>query len=261
MGSAAWAAEKVVFEIGTPDGDYKELAIAGTYPGYKDFMAKPIVFEAGKSKAQADWPFIQPGPVDSWAGGRMHPRTIRFDLAEPPRGVFTFRVNLIDVQKGAPPILAVTIGGRTGEFRLPAGGGDASLTDPKAGQPHKIELALPADIFQQGANDIVLSCIEGSWIQYDAVTLTNDPDARMPQPEIQTLTVAPTPFYVRTEGGVARAVEVTVGLTVPAGDFSIRVEAGGQTVEARSRAATRRSPGPRPTPRWSPSRTSTAASG
>jgi len=230
--SAAHAAEQIVWQIGTPDRNYQELAIAGNYPAYAEkFMAKPVVFEVGRSQPGTDWPFIQPGPTDSWAGSRVHPRTIRFTLPEQPKGVFTLRVELVDVQAMVPPTLSVTVGGRTGEFRLAPGGGDASLGDPKAGKPQKIELTVPAELLKQGANEIVLSCLNGSWIEYDAVTLASDPEAKMPQPEVQSVTITPTPFFIRSDGKVCRAVDVSVGVNAPVSDLLLRVEAGGQTSE------------------------------
>ena len=63
----------------------------------------------------------------------------------------------------------VAIGGRTGSFQLAPGGGDGSLSDPRAGKPQKLELVLPASYFKQGRNEIRLTCVEGSWVQYDAV--------------------------------------------------------------------------------------------
>ena len=35
-------------------------------------------------------------------------------------------------------------------------------------------MTLPADFFKQGPNEIQLTCADGSWVQYDAITLLND---------------------------------------------------------------------------------------
>ena len=226
------AAEEVVWQIGEPDGSYAEMAIARDYPAYEArFLAKPPVFEVGTSRPGEDWPFIHPGPVDSWAGGRVHPFAIRFSLPDEPRGRFTLRVDLADTHGLSPPVYLVTVGGRTGRFRLPRGAGDASLADPKVGKPKKLELNLPAGMFQKGKNEITLACTEGSWVQYDAVSLWNDPEARTPIPQIQSVAAVATPFFIRTEGKVLRAVDVTVELNAPPSDLALRVEAGGETVE------------------------------
>ena len=130
----ASGAERLVWQIGEPDGSYMELAIARNHPAYRSrFARKAPVFEVGKSEARHDWPFIHPGPADDWAGRRVHPFKIRFSLADEPRGVFTLRIEFSDVQSQAPPVYAVTVGGRTGHYRLRPGGGDASPSAAHAG--------------------------------------------------------------------------------------------------------------------------------
>ena len=230
--SLAGASERVVWQIGEPDRNYQEFAIAGDHESYRDHFPGPRpVFTVGTSDPARHWPFIHPGPADSWAGSRVHPLAIRFSLPEEPQGVFTLRIQLCDAHGRQPPTYAITIGERTGRFRLKPGGGDDSLTDPTAGKPQKIELALPADLFRKGDNQIVLACQEGSWVQYDALALLNDPAGKMPLPEVHTLTVTPTILFVREDDQLRRVVEVGVTLTAPAADVTLRVEAGGEKSE------------------------------
>jgi len=230
--SLACAGEQVVWQIGKPDKSYAEFAIAANYEGYAGrFDRKPLVFEVGKSDAAKDWPFIHPGPTDFWAHGRVYPFTVRFQLADEPKGIFTLRVEFTDTQAMFPPTYTVTIGERIGRFRLQPGGGDASLTNPAAGKPQKIEVSLPAGTFHKGQNDIVVACVDGSWVQYDAVTLLNDPEGRMPACEIQNLTANATPFFIRADGKVRRALDVNVSLTAPAESIVIAAEAAGETTE------------------------------
>lgn len=90
--ACAAASERVVWQIGASDRNYREFAIAGSYSAYASrFGATPPVFVVGKSAPARDWPFIQPGPTDRCAYSRRHPFTIRFDLADEPRGVFRRR--------------------------------------------------------------------------------------------------------------------------------------------------------------------------
>ena len=228
----ALAAPQTVWQIGKPDHSYMEFAIAKNYAAWgARFGVKDPVFEVGKSDPAKDWPFIHPGPGDTWAGGREHPFTIRFGLDTEPQGIFTLRVEFADTHAKEVPAYVIKVGGRTGQFRLSPGGGDASLADPAAGKPQKLELVLPADVFKKGANEIVLACTGGSWVQYDAITLLNDPDGKMPEAAIQSITATPTPLFIRSGGEVCRAVEINVALTAPAADLVIRAEAGGKTVE------------------------------
>ena len=230
--ATASAAPQTVWQIGKPDHSYMEFAIAKNHAGWgAKFGAKDPVFEVGTSDPARDWPFIHPGPTDVWAGGRGHPFTIRFNLDAEPRGIFTLQVEFADVHKGEPPAYVVKVGGRTGQFRLTAGGGDGSLTDPAAGKPQKLELVLPANAFKKGTSEIVLTCTGGSWVQYDAITLLNDAEGKMPDADIQSITATPTPFFIRSGGDVGRAVEINVALTAPAADLVIRAEVAGKTIE------------------------------
>ena len=231
-GSAAWAGETAVWEIGTRDASYEEFAVARDYPSYRArFGAKPPVFEVGKSQAKRDWPFIHPGPADVWAGSRTHAFRIRFPLAEEPRGTWRLRVDFCDVHSSQPPAYTVAIGSRSGRFPLKKGAGDESLTNPKAGKPQHIEVRFAAGLLRKGTNEIVLSCADGSWVQYDSVALFNDATAKTAAAAVQSVTVRSTPFFIRKAGKVLRAVEVHVGLSGPAGKMSLRVEAGGETVD------------------------------
>jgi hypothetical protein len=226
------ADENVIWQIGKADKDYSEFAIARNYPAYQErFGKEQPVFEPGRSDPARDWPFIQPGPSDAWAGSKAHPFTIRFALDRPPRGAFFFRVDLVDVQWGSAPILAVKIGDRHGSFPLQSGGGDGSLTNPALGKHQRIELALPASCFTQGTNEIVLTATEGSWILYDSLALVNDPGVDTTAPQIRSLAVESTPFYLKEKGKVRRALNVTVVPDAPVAAVNVKVEAGSDRTE------------------------------
>ena len=108
----------------------------------------------GRSEAARDWPFIQPRTDDAWAGSREHPFTIRFPLADAPRGLFTLRIELTNAHSWRPPTLLMRVGGQAGRFPLQAGGCDTSLNDPAHGKPQQVELGLPASLFRRGTNDL-----------------------------------------------------------------------------------------------------------
>jgi len=230
--SLASAAEQTVWQIGKPDKSYAEFFSARNYQAVPPRLGgKPLVFEVGKSDAAKDWPWIHPGPTDAWAGHRVHPFKIRFGLADEPKGLYTLRIELANTHWGSPPTYSVAIGDRSGSFRLPAGGTDAALADPAAGKPHKIEIPLPPGLLRKGTNEIALACTDGSWVLYDAITLLTDPEGKMPEPGVASITVLPTPFHVKVDGKVRRALDVNIGLTAPAPEIALRVEAGGETVE------------------------------
>ena len=162
---------------------------------------KPIVFEVGRSNPARDWPFIHPGPNDAWAGLRVHPRTIRFTLAEPPRGLFTLRIELVDANFLTPPRYAVSVGGRTDSFRLVPGASDSSLGDPRAGRPQKLELVMPAELSPGGRERDSPRCdrgIVGALRRDHAVERPGQGNARGGDPE-------PSPPVQRPSSCVATA--------------------------------------------------------
>ncbi|NOY82797.1 MAG: hypothetical protein GXP31_17500 [Kiritimatiellaeota bacterium] len=202
------AASEVVWQIGTPDHNYAELAIAGDYEAFPSrYGAGSVVFDVGKSRADRDWPFIQPGPADAWAGRRVHPFRIRFRLDREPCGTFTLRIDLVDVHSRVPPVLVVRVGGRTGRFVPEPGSGDASLKDPRHGRAKRLEAVLPARLFRKGTNEIVIEAVDGSWVLYDAVTLFNVANAAGRGPVVRNLRVRVTPFLVKHDGRLRRVIE------------------------------------------------------
>ena len=232
VSSRAMGAEQVVWQIGKPDRDYAEFACAGNYVACAShFGANPILFEVGRSDPKRDWPFIQPGPNDAWSPACGKPWTVRFTLPREPRGVYTLRIEFTDVQHQAPPKYRVTVGDRTGVFQLTPGAGDASLSNARAGKPQKLEVPLPASFFKTGTNEIHLACEEGSWVQYDAITLLGNPEGKVPAAEVRSLTAKPTPCYLRRDGQLCRAVDVSVATTAPASEVLLRVETPGRTSE------------------------------
>ncbi len=233
VSSAARGAEQTVWQIGKSDHSYAEFAIAGHFNEFNArFGGKPIVFEVGRSDPARDWPFIQPGPTDTaWAASGGKPWTIRFQLPEKPQGFFTLRIEFADTQSTVPPRYMVALGGHTGIFRLEPGKNEASLADPRIGTPQKLEIVVPADYFHKGANEIHLTCTEGSWVQYDAVTLLNDPQGKLPPPRIGSMTAQATPFFARRGGQLRRLVDVVLTLTSPPAEMSLQAEAAGEKID------------------------------
>ncbi|MCX6877137.1 MAG: polysaccharide lyase family protein [Verrucomicrobia bacterium] len=83
---AAHAADdsSILWQIGKPDRNNAEFALAPD--GFSKFQ-QDAVFVVGASDLKRDWPYVQPGPEDAWAGGRPHDFSILFGLqTAPPAG-------------------------------------------------------------------------------------------------------------------------------------------------------------------------------
>jgi len=210
----ALAAERVVWQLGQFDNNYAELAIPGNYGAYPARFPKDVDFTIGKDDPAKSWPFIHPGPDDVWARARSHkaqthPFKINFDLAEQPKGICTLTIDLVSTHPDYPPTYSVAINGQSAQFDLPAGL-EPALTDPAQGKEFVLRVPLPASAFKQGRNNIVLTSVRGSWLIYDALQLTNDPDGVLPEATVDSATLRPTTRFVRSGSKLKQLAELSV---------------------------------------------------
>ena len=196
-----------VFQIGLPDGDCREFALAGDYGAYAQRFPHDANFVVGKSQAKRDWPWIHPGPMDSWAGERPHAFGIAFDLPEVAPGYYRLVVDLVDTHATAPPVWAIAINGTSLRFRLPPGHGDETLGNFKVGKHFSLEQPFPASLLRAGSNHIALVSEEGSWAIYDDVRLESG--AAAPAQPLQ-LRAKALPWWKRSAEGLRRVVVVSV---------------------------------------------------
>jgi hypothetical protein len=141
----------------------------GSYRKYRD----DGLFVVGRSDTKQDWPYVQPGPSDSWAGSRLHVFTILFSMkAVPAGGDCGLLVALVDTQSGSPPQVEVTVNGSSFRQKPPPGAGDASISGrPGRGTPQRISIKFPSSLLHAGQNEIRIRTIAGSWILYDSIGL------------------------------------------------------------------------------------------
>ncbi|HUA65658.1 MAG TPA: polysaccharide lyase family protein [Alphaproteobacteria bacterium] len=208
LACVARADSNVVFQIGAPDGDYHEFAIAGNFGQYAQQFPNDVNYTIGQSDPARDWPYILPGPVDSWAGSRTHPFTIHFQISRPESGYYQLDVDFVNTHDGAPPDLVIDVNGGSVHQQLPRGaGGDASLTNPKAGKPYSVHQLIPATVFHSGDNTITLSSDGGSWALFDDIRLESGVSAPA---ETLTMQAEPLPFFKQSANGLGRAVRLTI---------------------------------------------------
>ena len=202
------SAADTLWNIGKKDADYGEFAAAGNYADYAKRFANDVTYRIGKSVPEKDWPFIQPGPNDDWAGLKAHPFRIIFNVKKTPRTGYRLFVNLVDTHPAGPPTLSVKINGHEcPAVALPAGKGDASLTNPKDGRPVKKAFVFPPAWMKRGSNELVLTTTAGSWMLYDSVKLEEGvPTA----PQVERIDAACTPMFKMVDGVMKQAVLVEV---------------------------------------------------
>jgi len=180
------AGPAVLWEIGKADRSNAEFALApGDYAKFKN----DGFFVVGVSDAKKDWPYVHPGPVDGWAGGRPHTFVVLFGLkATPTAGECRLQFDLIDTHSSGPPKLRVEVNAKPFEQSLPAGAGDASVNgQPDKGRSHKFAVAFPASLLKTGDNEIRITTISGSWMLYDSLALAVPAGAELGDVQSRTL--------------------------------------------------------------------------
>ena len=160
-----------LWQLGTPDHQFAEFNLA---PDQYAKYSRDGFFVVGESAASRDWPYVQPGPDDNWAGNQRHSASIVFALQTAAlSGACKLQVSLVDTHSIAPPTLSILINGREFIRTLPRGGGDNSLNGQAAvGKPHHFEITFPAELLRAGNNDIQITSVKGSWMLYDWIGLT-----------------------------------------------------------------------------------------
>jgi len=164
------ADNQLLWQIGKPDHDNAEFALApGGYAQFKN----DAFFIVGQSDPKRDWPYVQPGPADAWAGSRPHTFTVVFGVRQlVAAGNCKLEFDLLDTQHLSPPKVSIAVNGQAFERQMPAGAGDASVNGaPAQGKPHHFEVEFPVTQLKEGDNDIAITTLSGSWLLYDAVTL------------------------------------------------------------------------------------------
>ena len=129
--ACAAADTKTLWQIGSRDCGNAEFALAPK--GYSRFVDDGF-FIVGVSDAKTAWPYVQPGPVDAWAGNKPHTFSIWFGVDHRAlEGTCRLVLDTIDTYHHAPPTLRIEVNGQSFERKTPAGATDASIFgDPAA---------------------------------------------------------------------------------------------------------------------------------
>ena len=243
----AFAAEKPVWRIGVFDKSSSEFRSQGV--DYSDLRQDPV-YRVGKSKDGEDWQRFQPGPANGMAGGRVHPFTIVFELPETPRGVFRLRIAIL-YETPRLSTLHLEINGHAGLFyfhpQLDYAAGDWEGTFVPLTSTDEKRIELPAAWMRRGENRLVLTALDDpaavenslgsiapghTGIVYDALELTQDPEARYDRARVQAK-VIPSIFYRNTPAGPAEVVEVFVEFAGRQRHGEVRLAVGGKTWRER----------------------------
>ncbi len=199
-----------LWSIGTPDHDDREFALAPG--GYAQFR-NDAFYVVGRSNPKSDWPYVQPGPTDAWAGNRRHTFAVVFGLAQAPAsGQCRLVADLVDSQSRMETTLRVEINGRAFQHVVPHGASDDSVFgQPDRGRPHHFEVEFGADLLRVGLNQVRITTQDGGWIVWDALSLEAPPGAAPAQARgISLGDVAAPPFLLNSGGELKQAIRLEV---------------------------------------------------
>jgi predicted alpha-1,2-mannosidase len=245
-----------LWQIGTADNSGAEFALTrNNYTEFLQWFGNPDrAFYIGLSKIASDWPFVLPGPLDSWAGGnpdgtwdQMNTLPIGFVLGVvPAQGQCTLIVDICDASEDHPPRLRVTVNDSIYEVEIPAGGGKASLLgDYSNAKAFQVRIEFPASQLHFGYNEIALRSTRGSWFIFDALRLETPSEAKLAPVDytvVRSVTAAPYAMSNSSKEKATVRVEVFQyekpgSLSVGVGDTPVRewsLEPGLQVLEIPS---------------------------
>ena len=247
VSAPAFAAGPVIWRIGTFDYSSAEFRSQGI--DYSDAKQAPV-YRVGLSKDSQDWWRFQPGPANGMTGGREHPFTVRFDLKQPPQGVYRLTIAVL-YETPRLSYLKLDLNGHSGRFyfhpQLDYRAGDWEGTFVPQTSWDKKTIELPAEWFRQGENDLVLTALDDppqvetslgsiapghTGLVYDALELDQDPDGRYDAAKIEPL-VVPTIYYRQAADGLKEVVEVFTGFAHMPAEGNAELTVGGNTIHTK----------------------------
>jgi predicted alpha-1,2-mannosidase len=176
------AQTKVIWKIGEADNQATGMALAPS--DYKRFLELDFGWEdrfylVGFSKPEKEFPYVLPGPKDSWggtaptAGIRSHLATILFDLSKVSTASNSnLIIDLVGYNGEKPPLFKVTVNGTSTVMQFPKDEKSMVFTgDLSMAKEYKIEIPIAAKSLHVGNNEIQLTSLDGSWIVFDQIRL------------------------------------------------------------------------------------------
>lgn len=193
MGASSYAQSKIIWEIGAADNQSTGMALAPSE--YKRFLEHDFGWEdryylVGYSKPHKDWPYVLPGPKDSWGGTaptsgiRSHLLNILFCIEKlPPQGQWKLVVDILGYNVENPPLFKVVVNGKSSVFQLPKDvPGSVLMGSLSNTKEHIVEIPVEQGLLHAGGNEIQLTSLDGSWLVFDQVRLEGPENATLRNP-------------------------------------------------------------------------------
>ena len=184
---------------------------------------------------------MQPGPADDWAGARRHTFTICFALKQKPEAACRLRIDLADTQSQVPPAIAIGVNGKTLlKRRMQPGGGDETINGQLANaKKRRVALNIDPTVLKEGANEITISTLSGSWMLYDWIGFEAPEGVELAQMVATTrVTSIDSPAVLVERGGkLCQAVRLSIRRVGEPDEATVEVT-GGEPVTAALKSGT-----------------------
>lgn len=174
--STAFAKDHVVWRLGEKDGFCREFALHDV--AYSDFRSviRASLRSARSHGRQPENSRAFPGPKDVWAGKQSGELLVRFGVGRiAPQTRARLVLDFVEVHPYSPPVLEITVNGFRTKVQTPAGK-NSSYFQNRTTDSHDlaVSVALPEGTLQVGENRVSVRNDSGSWVVWDALTLTAD---------------------------------------------------------------------------------------
>ena len=122
-----------LWSIGESDENFSEFAIAGNFSKFSEKFGDTVDFDLDSDKAETAWPYVQPGPEDSWAKSRRDSFKIHFDCAAENK-YYKLELGFVSAQQRRPPKLKVTLNNIERFIQTIGGSGDCDFRNASTGK-------------------------------------------------------------------------------------------------------------------------------
>ncbi|MBV4358216.1 GH92 family glycosyl hydrolase [Pinibacter aurantiacus] len=262
---------QTVWRVGKADNSADEFALAPN--GFRNFVGADFGYEdkyylVGYSTEKKDFPYVLPGPVDTWggtwptAGWRTNQVNILFSIKDlPASGNYKLVVKLADYAKKFLPLIKISINNQDEKIQLTANGYDvnkqpyprqnepfidtASITGNLSSATAKtIEIPLNKSTLRKGGNSVIITVTQGSWILFDQVSLEGNTNTPLqPSSDVFVGSVKPATYELSENGSRTQPLLIDVrhlknlpklGVTLDGQSiFSETLEKGDYLLEAK----------------------------
>ncbi|MBC8003984.1 MAG: glycoside hydrolase family 92 protein, partial [Verrucomicrobia bacterium] len=234
----SFAYAQTIWRIGENNNASSDLALGPS--DYKKFLSKDFGFEdryflVGKSVPTADFPYVLPGPDDTWggtwgtSGWRTHEVNILFGIKElPSQGKWKLVVDLMDSHP-KKSLLKVNVNAQQNKYLL-KGGAEASLTGANAAAVERIiEIPINDQVIKKGGNCVTITVLEGSWVVFDQVRLEG-PNGVVLTVDDQVFIRSVEPAGYELQNGKNRIQPLLVDVEHLSGSPLLEVELDGKSI-------------------------------